>query len=178
MKKWIGLAFAAVLLIGAVYFGSPYWAARSLKEAALAADADKLDTSVDFPAVRESLKAQISAAMIRKMNSDPDLKGNPFAGIGLLMMPTIVDRLVDTFVTSDGLSALIRGNKPAEGADVERTENPDIDYDYQWVSADRFRVRLSKKSTGEQGPAFVLDRRGFVSWKLVKLELPESLFKN
>jgi hypothetical protein len=178
LKKWVALAAAVLLLAGGLYFGSAYLAARNLKEAALSADADKLDAAVDFPSVRESLKSQMSTALMKKMNDDPQMKDNPFAGLGMMMMPAIVDRAVDTFVTSDGLAALVRGTKPAEAKDAPRTENPDVQYDYQWVSADRFRVKLTNVKKHEPGPSLVFDRRGFATWKLIKVELPDGIFED
>lgn len=177
MKKWLGLAIAALLIVGGIYLGSPYLAARNLKQAALSGDADKLDAAVDFPAVRESLKAQMSAALVKKVGDDPEIRDNPFAGLGLMAMPAIVDRMVETFVTSDRLAALVRGDRPAEAKGPARTANPDIEYDYQWVSADRFRVKLTNRKTQEAGPSFLFGRRGLASWKLIKLELPENLFQ-
>lgn len=76
MKKLIGLAVAALLVGGGAYAGSPYLAASNLKDAAISGDADQLESQVDFPAVRESLKSQISAALTQKMNSDPGMKDN------------------------------------------------------------------------------------------------------
>jgi hypothetical protein len=178
MKKWVGIAIAALLMFGAVYFGSPYVAARQLKQAAISGDADKLDAAVDFPAVRESLKPQLSAALMRKLHDDRDIRDNPLAGIGALLVPTVVDRMVDAFVTPDGLAALVRGNRPSEMKDQPPAENPSIRYDYEWISVDRFRVRLTNTQTQQKGAAFLFERRGLANWKLVKLELPETLFKN
>jgi len=174
MKKWIALIVAAVLIVGGTYFGSPYWAVRSLKQAAISGDADKLDDAVNFPAVRESMKSQLSAALIQKMNSDPEMRGNPFAGLGMMMIPAIVDRMVDTFVTADGIAALVRGSKPNQAG--AKSENPDIEYEYHWDNLDRFRVTLVNSRTHESGPSLLFDRTGFADWKLVKLRLPDSFF--
>lgn len=139
----------------------------------MAADTDKLDASVDFPAVRESLKSQMSVALTTKMQNDPQMKDNPFAGLGALLMPAIVDRMVDTYVTPDGIAAMMRGQKPNEKAKV--AENPDIDATTEYVGLDRFRVRLHNTKKNEDGPSFLLERRGFASWKLIKLELAADL---
>jgi hypothetical protein len=175
MKKWIALAAAAFLIAAGVYVGSPYWAARNLRQAAMSGDADRLDSAVDFPSVRESLKSQMSAALIRKMNDDPEMKGNPFAGLGMMVVPAIVDRMVDTYVTPDGLAELVRGGKPGESV-AQAADNGEADYEYHWVGADRFRVKLTKKTTGEQGPSLLFERKGFSSWKLIKLEIPENMY--
>lgn len=75
---------------------------------------------------------------------------------------------------TDGLAALVRGAKPSE--DKPHTVNPDVQYDYEWVTLDRFRVKIFNARTKEQGPTLVFDRTGVTRWKLEKLELPASLF--
>jgi len=174
MKKWIVASAALLALVSGVYFGSPYYAIHSLRSAALEADTDKLEANVDFPAVRESLKSQLSAAMMTKMQNDPEMRDNPFVGLGAMMMPAIVDRMVDAFVTPDGIAAAIRGQKPTEVNKVE--DNPKIENRSEYVNLDRFRGRLRNTALNADGPSLLLERRGFASWKLIKLEVPSDLF--
>jgi hypothetical protein len=178
MKKWIAVGAPLALVTGGIYVGSPYYAAYSLRNAALEADTDKLDASVDFPAVRESLKSQFSAAMITEMQNDPRMRDNPFAGLGAMMLPALIDRMVDAFITPDGIAALIRGQKPADVKGKiapEPKPNPDIESRTDYVSLDRFRVRLHNNKLDEDGPSFLFERRGFASWKMIKVEMPANL---
>lgn len=175
-RKWIVGIAAALALLAIAYAGSPYLAARNLREAALGADVDKLDAAIDFPAVRDGLKSQMSAAMAKRVNNDPGMKGNPFAGLGMMLMPTIVDRMVDTLVTPDGISALIRRGRPGTDAAGVRSPNPDISYRYSYIGIDRFRVRMVNRKHDEPMPSLIFERRGLFSWKLVRLDLPEDMF--
>ncbi len=175
MKKWIAAATALIVVVGGIYLGSPYYAMHSLRTAALEADTDKLEASVDFPAVRESLKSQMSAAMMAKMQNDPEMRDNPFAALGALMIPAMIDRMIDSFVTPDGIAALVRGQKPTEKEKVE--QNPDIESTSAYVNLDRFRVRLHNKKLDEEGPSFLLERRGFASWKLIRVKMPADLIE-
>ncbi|PAX06373.1 hypothetical protein CKY28_17370 [Sphingomonas lenta] len=93
-KIWAAL-MAIVVLFAVAYVASPFWAARQFREAALSADVDRLKAAVDFPAVRESLKSQLSVAMTAKFENDPAMRKNPFAGFGMTLMPTVVGKLVD-----------------------------------------------------------------------------------
>src|SRR5260370_1298387 len=104
----IGGLVAAVLLLIGMYVASPWIAVSQLRGAAKAGDRDKLDRLVDFPAVRESLKSQLKAQMLLKTQSDPDLKNNPFAGLAVLVLPALVDRLVDA-------AGRTRTARPAKG---------------------------------------------------------------
>jgi hypothetical protein len=174
-RKLLAALVVAVALFAGAYLGSPYWAAHNFREAARNADADKLDAAVDFPAVRESLKAQLSAAMMKKMGSDPAMKDNPFAGLGALMMPAIIDKMVDSFVTPDGIAAIARGQKPRR-SEQPKVQNPDIEFAGAYVGMDRFRVKTSNRKMREEGPALLFERRGLFGWKLIRLELPDSVF--
>lgn len=178
MKKVAILGAAALMIGGGAYFGSPYIAARDLKTSAISGDTDKLDAAVDFPSVRDSLKSQISSEMTKKMASDPSMKDNPFAGLGMLMVPAIVDKAVDAYVTPDGIAAMVRGEQPGASKSADHTDNPDIHYAYDWVNMDRFRVKMTNAKTHENGPALVFERRGIVTWKLVKIDLADSFRNN
>jgi len=174
-RKWIAGIAAALVLLAIAYAGSPYLAVRSFREAAISADVGRLDAAVDFPAVRESLKPQVSAAMLKRVDDDPKLKGNPFAGLGAVLMPAIADRMVDTLVTPDGISALIRHGRPVAGAARAAAPNPDIGFRYGYVSLNRFEVRLVNIKRDEPMPALIFERRGLFFWKLIRIELPEDM---
>jgi hypothetical protein len=173
VKKW-GLVIAVLaILFGGAYFGSAYLAASHFKHAALSADADQLDATVDFPAVRESLKSQFSAMLTKKMQNDPDMKGNPFAGLGMMLVPVVIDKAVDVYVTPDGISAMVEGEKPNSGQ--PKGDNPDIKATHEWVTLDRFRVNLTNTKTHADGASLLFERRGLFSWKLIKVGLPDTL---
>ena len=176
-RKWIGLIAGVLVLFGAAYVGSPYWAARQFRNAALGGDVDRLEDAVDFPAVRDSLKGQLTVALTEKMNNDPALKGNPFAGIGMMMMPAMISSTVDGFVTPHGIAAMMRRGK------VERAKNsteisPDISYDYDYRGLDRFAVTVRRPDDDvAQAPSFVFERRGIFSWKMIRMQIPTDFLK-
>ena len=131
----------------AAFIGSPYYAASSLKDAALAGDIDALEAGVDFPGVRDSLKSQMTVALTSEFQNDPKMKDNPFAGLGLMMMPAIIDKAVGAYVTPEGISALVKGAKP--GAIAETETKAEIDYETDYSGMNRFRVHTRTKSVGE-----------------------------
>jgi Protein of unknown function (DUF2939) len=81
-----------------------------MQSAARAGEGDRLAGYVDFPAVRESVKSQMQAMMLRKMQSD-EMKFNPFAGLGMMLAGNIVNMAVDGMVTSDNLASMINSGK-------------------------------------------------------------------
>ena len=179
-KRAMGIIAAIIAVCVAAYLASPFLAVRQFRNAALAADVDGLDATVDFPAVRESLKSQFTVALTAKMANDPKMKSNPFAGLGAMLMPTIIGKMVDGFVTPEGISGLVKqGRVKSDKTDPQTTPNPDIHYSYAYRNLDRFAVTIeAPNATKEDAPSLVFERRGLFSWKMIRLEIPENAFAN
>jgi hypothetical protein len=162
------------MLFGAAYLGSPYWAARQFRAAALSADVDQLEAAVDFPAVRESLKSQMTVALTMRMNSDPEMKSNPFSGLGMMLIPTMVNTMIDGFVTPQGIATMVRQGKLAKAAAAQPAD-PSVTYDYEYRGLDRFTVTArTPSSKSADVPKFVFERRGLFAWKMIRLEIPNT----
>jgi hypothetical protein len=167
------VAVAALLFAGA-YAGSPLLAVRGFVAAAKAGNAERLDSAIDFPAVRDSLKSQMTAALNERMADDPKLHDTPFAALGSLLIPTIVDKLVDSLVTPDGIAQLVRrGEVRKPGTDTPPARPPT--YSYSYIDLDRFRVTLTTPDRPESPAGLIFERRGLFSWKLVRVEIPKAL---
>lgn len=175
MKKWVGLIAVAILVVGGYFIASPYLAASALKTAAIEGDGDSLETSVDFPAVRESLKSQMTIALNEKMQNDPEMSANPFSGLAMLMVPKIVDQAIDVYVTPEGLAQLAQGKKP-KADNAPASDGTSTEFEYEWVSIDRFRVTPKTVDGESTPPSLLFERRGFSDWKLIRLELPDDMF--
>ncbi|HEU5068648.1 MAG TPA: DUF2939 domain-containing protein [Sphingomicrobium sp.] len=72
--KWKTAAAAVILLAvasGALwYFESPIWTLKRMRDAAQSRDADALNAYIDYPALRESLKAELMAQMMIAARKD------------------------------------------------------------------------------------------------------------
>lgn len=182
---WAAGVVAAVMSVGA-YAASPLLAVRALQAAAQAGDADKLQRLVDFPAVRESLKGQLNALVIESMQSDPELRDNPFAGFAAVLAPAIVNQAVDGYVTPDGLARMLQAKPPAPTTLPTAEAPPSAEAGVQVGKATikhgyRDFDTYTVTSTGADKPGaqfnFVLHRQGLFGWKLARIELPKSLGK-
>lgn len=181
-----GAALAVALALTA-YFASPVLALHSLTAAAKAGDRGKLERGIDFPAVRESLKVQLKAAMTRSINDDPKLRDNPFAALGQLLLGGVVDKVVDTYATPDAIANMVATNRapsqisspPAPGAPAEPPPEPEskakskteLRYGYEDLNHFRATYRDADDQPGEEF-GLLLERRGLFKWKLVRIELP------
>ncbi|MDB5978356.1 MAG: hypothetical protein JWR07_5116 [Nevskia sp.] len=186
-KIWIGVGVVVLVLAAAAYFTSPILAFSQLSAAARSGDRDRLEQVVDFPAVRESLKGQISASVMKAMGSDPELRRNPFAALGGMLVPALTDRMVDSIVTPDGVAAMItqgKVNKPvqlqgqgsAAGDEKAGGKNEAVNVSYGYRTLDRFRVEVARKDDPQKVLSLTLERRGLFSWKLIRIELPDGVF--
>ena len=175
------VALAAVLFFGA----SPYLALAGLRDAIDRADSASLEERVDFPALRESLAAEINAEMLGATTEELD--GNPFGALALGFASKLVEGVIDSVVTPAGLAQIARGDsRPVE---VDRRNDPKSDRRpsqeepppspkdtdlfagsrLEHETLDRFSVWVPNDRGDEA--RFVFRRRG-VSWVLTGIELP------
>ena len=165
----------AAALVG-FYFASPLLAFNDLKNAARDGNRDKLERLVDFPAVRESLKSQLQASFMARMNADPEMKDNPFSGLAMMMVPAMVGGAVDAYVTADGMANIVEGRKPAEKGGTTTAPTAPVDEprtSYGYTDLDTFKVKID---TDETEPlALVMRRQGLFTWQLKRIDLPADM---
>lgn len=186
MKKI--LAVALLLVIG--WTAWPYWAAWSLANAVKKGDAVAIEGKVDWEPLRAGLRDEAKSFMMAKIAADSkkDEKGmGAFAAsLAAMMGPKIVDGLVDSMVTPQGIARLVSGQSPAAAAAASAAQ-PDpkpqgtgFRYDLvKWAffsDPTTFRIDVaaadgSKKADGSPVVTTMLFRWSG-SWKLSRIFLP------
>ncbi|MBR2270403.1 DUF2939 domain-containing protein [Sphingobium sp.] len=174
MKK--GLIVAVILIIagfGGWYFASPSIAMSGLRDAAVEGDREELKDRVDFPAVRESLKAQVRAHFVTEMQKEKD---NPFAALGMAMAGAIVDPMIDGIVSPSGIKAMVQqGRMQTDARDANaavQTEKKPVEWSIDRRGFDKFLAK-PKTEAGQNEPTLVFERDG-LGWRLVDIEIPEG----
>ena len=150
----------------------------ALKDAAKSGDRDRLEQVVDFPAVRENLKSDLSARIVKAASTDSS--GNEFAaGLAALLGPAVIDRMVDAMVTPDGLAELLRRGTikfPNHAGEAAIDDKKPLQVTSGYRTLDRFRVVLTRGDDLERsGFALTMERRGLFSWRLIRIDVPESV---
>jgi len=193
-QKIAGAVVAALALITA-YLVSPLIAANALRSAAQAGDADKLQRLVDFPSVREGLKGQLSAMFMQSMQSDAGLRDNPFGGLAALMAPAFINQAIDSYVTPEGISAMMSADKPGgtsglaaavtgsaqphpssvSAAPAAKTATAKPSFQYRYKDLDTYVISSVSGSDTKARFNFVLHRQGLFGWRLTRIELPKDL---
>ena len=141
-------------------------------------DAERFSSYIDFPAVRESVKGQLLAAMNQRLSSR-GLDDNPFAGIGQMMGAALINPIVDAAVSPAGVIAMFESGRirplpgpPAEKSPQEQTRTQPESADYA-VNYETWS-RIAIYQPGSDAGRFILKRTGLWSWQLAALEFPKA----
>ncbi len=176
---------ACLVAVGAYWYASPYLAIRQIQAAAQAGDAQALNERVDYPRLRDSLKAQMSAMVADKLGK-PD-SNNPFAALGGVLGLAVVDTVVDAMVRPDVVMMGLRsgkfaaapkatggGGEAAPGAAPAPQPQADA-WVYERQGLDRLVAYRSRNGAADvSGASLVFERSGFANWKLSDIRLPPA----
>jgi hypothetical protein len=167
--KWKITAAAAALIVIASstlwYFGSPGWTLKGMKDAAQSHDADALNAYIDYPALRESLKAELMAQMMVEAKKDKSGFGALGMAFGSAMMGPMIDGLVSPAGMRAALIANRHENAPAAASALHVPEEPVI------VRRNFSEFIVTAKNRPNGGLVF---KRHGLSWMLSGVELPPT----
>ncbi len=171
MKKFatIGLPVTAVLL-AALYF-SPHVMLYNLRTAAEEGDAVGISDRVDFPAVRESLKASFTASIAK--NAEQNLQGNPFAGLGTILAGAMANTMIEQLITPEAIARMVlegKARKSEDGEGESFTVKPGEKLTKRYVGFDRFEVRI-ELDNGQRSVTSTLRRENLFVWKIKHIDL-------
>nr|MDQ3057147.1 DUF2939 domain-containing protein [Pseudomonadota bacterium] len=109
MKKWISLVLAALVALAGYVVAGPYLTVRAIRDAVRSGDHAALAEQVDFPALRASMKAQLSDRLIREAGAD--MQSSPFGALALTVASGAINAAVEVMVNPAGLGALMEGRQ-------------------------------------------------------------------
>lgn len=173
MKKFVYLAIGLIVIIAIYLYASPYLALNNIKKAAQAGDADTLSEYIDFPSVKQGLKDQINAQIMKEVTQQ-DTDG--FEALGAMLATAMIDKAVDGIVTPDGVAMMVQGQKPdlngdaVEQTDVEQAGEKKLDYKTNYITYKSFKVSLSNPDYEDN--LDIIMRRDGLSWKVHRINLP------
>jgi hypothetical protein len=169
----VGLTAVFIISLGVWFYFTPHLAVHKMRRAAEARDSATLSSYINFPALKESLKASFSAKLASeagKKQSD-----HPFAALGAVFAAALINPMIDALVTPESLAMIMKGERP----DLETKDRPkspsaasETEISTGYESFDRFVVRIKKRGSPEEPVRFEFTREGLFSWKLSALRLP------
>jgi Protein of unknown function (DUF2939) len=167
----IGAAVSAgvVALAGGGIYYAPYSTIDNLKNATANRNSEALSESIDFPALRMSIKENVKAQVLKQM-------AGAEAPTTVKMTPAQVEKtiepVVDKLVTPEGLDRLIHDKIPEAKIDLSNLDR-DInksDLTMGYESFDRFVVRITDKVDRSKNVSLILKRSG-LGWKLAGIDI-------
>jgi len=167
-RKQLGLiATALALLNSALFFATPYIAVYRARAAAEQGDSATVSSFVDFPALRTSLKGELSAKMKEYMQGNDGLA----AGLGAAFAGAFIDRIIDAMITPESVALIVQGNKPSPapaGHQAPSATEPTVTMGYEGFSS--FVVDFAQP--GDPAPFGIVLSRDGLGWKLTGVRLP------
>lgn len=164
------LLVAGVVVLLLVYAVSPYYSVWRFGETLQAHDLNALAERVDFPEVRDSLKKQIRdhfQGVLQKKKDD--LVAQLLTSSG----PSLIDQLIDLYVTPDGLATIISNPAPIKNASSlsvlssESVERKPID----WSKARRAFFTSPRDFAVDHEGIKLRFRFNGLGWKLREIDL-------
>ena len=164
-----GLLFIVLLGVVGFFVTAPWWAFRSMRDAARTGDVPALAQLVDYNAVRQSMSAQLSGRPPAEA-PPPDMLHDPIGAITSMFKPSApATPEVERYISASALAALADGRPPnAPLAPGAREPFPMIAF---W-GPDRCRITVADPSLASRKTEFTFQRRGIFTWKLVRIVLP------
>ncbi|MBJ9722612.1 DUF2939 domain-containing protein [Acinetobacter calcoaceticus] len=178
-KKIIGVIFGLIILILGYLYASPYIILNSIKNALKENDSEKVSAYIDYTSVRQSLKDQMNAYMLKELKTK---EADGWEALGAMMASTLAEKMVDAVVTPEGMTLMLQGKDlrksltdNIEDTPKEKTDNPKIEYRTRYLSMNMFEVTLRNKQN-DKDVKIIMERDG-LSWKVKKIVLPMDQIK-
>jgi hypothetical protein len=169
--RFAALAAAALIIAAGVtwYLASPDWTLHQMKAAADANDLDALNSYIDYPALREDLKAVITG----QMTAEAKKHKSSFGRLGFAIGTATIGPVIDALVTPAGMRTALMAKrdqalaKPAALA-ASALRVPD---DPVIVRRGFSEFLVASKQQPKSGLVF---KRHGLSWKLSGVDLPPN----
>ncbi|MBB3763358.1 DUF2939 domain-containing protein [Sphingomicrobium lutaoense] len=163
MRKLIALLLVIAIAVGGWWYASPLMTLKSMRDAGLAGDAEAVSAHIDYPALREDMKKEMSLLIARQAQTDP----GPLGEAGTAFAQSIISPMVDRLITPESMAEMFDATRQAQGAPLPALGGEkELEIDRQ--SLNRFTARAEGE---EAGLEFARDG---LSWKLVGVDVGEG----
>ena len=182
-KAAVSIVVVILLAVAAYWYWSPFLALRTMQAAAERHDAETFNAHVNYPQLRDNLKAQLAARVNEKMEHASHA-GNLLGAFGQMLGATMVDTLVDAMVRPEtvmrGMASGQFGPQraspgPAAASGVPAKQEAKTRWSYLRQGADTLIVYPENSATPPAGRLnIVFVRSGFANWQLTDVRMPSS----
>ena len=170
-KHIILITIFLTITIGCYIYALPFIKVKQIKDTLKNKDTTLLSEYIDFPLLRENIKSQLKASFIKEMQNDEEIQNNPFSGLGMGLSFIMIDKTIDTFLTSSGIQAIIKNNEKSFDLDTSlKKYNYTVDMYYK--SLRQFHIFIKSNDVDKNNIQFILKRKG-LSWQLTGVDLSQ-----
>jgi Protein of unknown function (DUF2939) len=163
----LGTGIVATSGVGVYY--APYLTINSIKNAAENRNADALSQSINFPALRTSIKENIKAQALKKITEDSGIQTSKTTSE---LVEKTVNPVVDKLITPEGIEQVMFDKIPEAKIDLTQLDRDlsksNISMGYE--SFDRFVVHITDKANRAKDVSLIL-KRDWLAWKLAEIDI-------
>lgn len=168
--KWAGLAVVlALAAFAGWYVYSPVYTLHQMRAAAERNDSDALSAYIDFPALREDMKAELMAQLIKESQKDK----SGFGGLGLAIGSAMIGPMIDGMVSPAGIRAAFIANRAKPIGEPGKPAMKPFQLQDKPVIVRRSFSEFAVTSGRTDQGAMVFTRHG-LGWKLSGIDLPST----
>jgi len=158
-------------ILVAAYIGYPYLTLYWLDRALLTDDEQGLTRLVDFPQVRQTLKAEVKLAVLDRAQEAVEKRpilGTFGAALAGLLAPPLVDSAVDSMVTPE---AILNSETVVEHRHAGKSFFDFVTYAF-FASPTEFTVDLQDPEKADSPTLTAIMALSGLRWRIVALKLP------
>jgi hypothetical protein len=173
------------VLIAIGWLAWPYITLYKLGVAVSDGDSASLEVLVSWGSVRQGLRGDLNAALLAQMRADAKSDTDRLsAGLTALIGPAVINQMIDSYVTPQGIATLIRTGKPAPAANptvpTATARSPQqliqqVQYAFFSGGPFTFRVDFLPESDASIKSPMTLLFQWFGTWRLTSINLPREL---
>jgi hypothetical protein len=169
----LALFLAGLALFCTAFAVAPLFAFRAARSAAQFGDVQALSQSVDYDAVRQSLRVQIRPASVERAPPTSVFR-NPLDALRRAWEPVTPQADVNTYLSTQALASMMSGLGAAGVSPEPRGlfggPVPRVRY---W-GFERARLGVADPRQRSHETVFTFQRRGLFNWRLVGVRLPQQ----
>lgn len=177
MKNIVALV---LVIAGGGFYATPYIALHNMQQAAEARDSATLNSYIDYPAVKESLKQSMNGEMSKALLKNKTDSGmNAFA---TMFASAFVNPMIDIIVTPENMAMMLQAKTPKaidtdDKSTPNQTEKPldknDVVTHKYYQDLNHFVVTIAKTEHPNSAFTFTFERNGLINWQLKGLAIPQ-----
>lgn len=170
----LALFLAALAVFCMAFAVAPLFAFRAVRSAAQFGDVQALNQSVDYDAMRQSLRVQIRPASVERAPPTSVFR-NPLDALRRAWEPVTPQADVNAYLSTEALASMMSGQGPTGVASEPRGlfggPLPRVRY---W-GFERARLGVVDPQQRSRETVFTFQRRGLFDWRLVGVRLPQQV---